>query len=99
MRRTRYYLIAAGLVFFAWRHHRQQQPAVLDEAGPPPDPATLAVERSTPAAPAHRCDGRVYCSEMRSCEEAEWFLQNCSGMKMDGDHDGVPCETQWCGRR
>jgi hypothetical protein len=19
-----------------------------------------------------------------------------AGMKMDGDHDGVPCEDQWC---
>ncbi|MBK7989381.1 MAG: cold shock domain-containing protein [Comamonadaceae bacterium] len=28
--------------------------------------------------------------------EATLFLQNCPGMEMDGDHDGVPCEEQWC---
>jgi hypothetical protein len=44
------------------------------------------------------CDGRQYCSQMTSCAEAMAFLQNCPGMKMDGNNDGVPCETQWCKR-
>ena len=43
-----------------------------------------------------RCDGRTHCSQMTSCEEATFFLRNCPGVKMDGDHDGVPCEQQWC---
>jgi endonuclease YncB( thermonuclease family) len=47
----------------------------------------------------YRCDGRSYCSQMKSCAEATWFLRNCPGMKMDGDRDGVPCETQWCNQR
>jgi hypothetical protein len=33
---------------------------------------------------------------MSSCEEATFFLKNCPGVKMDGNHDGVPCEQQWC---
>lgn len=45
---------------------------------------------------SYRCDGRTYCSQMRSCEEATFFLRNCPGVKMDGNNDGVPCETQWC---
>jgi len=49
---------------------------------------------STPA--TFTCDGRVYCSQMTSCEEATYFLQHCPGVKMDGDHDGIPCEKQWC---
>ncbi len=43
-----------------------------------------------------KCDGRRYCSEMTSCEEAMFFLNNCPNTKMDGDRDGVPCESQWC---
>jgi hypothetical protein len=43
------------------------------------------------------CDGRIYCSQMASCEEATFFLEHCPGVKMDGNHDGVPCEKQWCG--
>jgi len=42
------------------------------------------------------CDGRQYCSQMRSCAEATFFLRNCPGVKMDGDNDGIPCERQWC---
>lgn len=46
--------------------------------------------------PQYRCDGRTYCSQMTSCNEAKFFLRNCPGTKMDGDNDGVPCERQWC---
>ncbi|MBW8778750.1 MAG: excalibur calcium-binding domain-containing protein [Burkholderiales bacterium] len=61
-------------------------------------PALLAPERPVVDAEAanRRCDGRTRCSQMRSCEEATWFLKNCPGVEMDGDHDGVPCESQWC---
>ena len=42
------------------------------------------------------CDGRQHCSQMTSCAEAKYFIRNCPNTKMDGDHDGVPCERQWC---
>ena len=42
------------------------------------------------------CDGREHCSQMTSCEEATYFINNCPNTKMDGNHDGVPCERQWC---
>ncbi|KRV88128.1 excalibur calcium-binding domain-containing protein [Aeromonas veronii] len=56
-------------------------------------------EVSTPQATTfiRQCDGRQHCSQMTSCEEATWFLQNCPGTKMDGEGDGIPCENQWCG--
>jgi cold shock CspA family protein len=44
----------------------------------------------------YRCDGRTHCSQMTSCSEARFFLKNCPGTQMDGNHDGVPCEQQWC---
>ncbi|MGE0086173.1 MAG: excalibur calcium-binding domain-containing protein [Desulfococcaceae bacterium] len=43
-----------------------------------------------------RCDGRTRCSQMTSCEEAMFFINNCPDTKMDGDNDGIPCESQWC---
>lgn len=51
-----------------------------------------------PAATSSRfsCDGRTRCTQMRSCEEAKFFLDHCPGVQMDGDHDGIPCEQQWC---
>jgi cold shock CspA family protein len=42
------------------------------------------------------CDGRTHCSHMTSCDEAKYFIQNCPNTRMDGDGDGVPCESQWC---
>lgn len=42
------------------------------------------------------CDGRMYCRHMTSCAEARFFIENCPNTKMDGDRDGVPCESQWC---
>lgn len=42
------------------------------------------------------CDGRTHCAQMTSCAEATYFLRNCPGVQMDGNHDGVPCERQWC---
>lgn len=68
---------------------------------PTSSPASAGVDAldSAPPAPTFikQCDGRQYCSQMTSCEEATWFLQNCPNMKMDGEGDGIPCEDQWCG--
>ena len=41
------------------------------------------------------CDGRQHCSQMRSREEALFFIQHCPDTKMDGDSDGEPCESQF----
>ena len=46
--------------------------------------------------PGFRCDGRTRCSQMTSCAEASYFLKQCPGTRMDGDGDGVACESQWC---
>jgi hypothetical protein len=70
---------------------------------------TSASMTATPAARAplasnsYKCDGRKYCSQMRSCAEATYFLQHCPGVKMDGGNagelpNGVPCEAQLCRR-
>lgn len=55
---------------------------------------------NAPVLPSGRtkCDGRTRCAQMTSCAEAKYFLANCPGVTMDGNHDGIPCEQQWCGR-
>lgn len=42
-----------------------------------------------------QCQGKVWCTEMSSLEEALFYLKNCPGTKMDGDYDGEPCEHQF----
>ncbi|TGP86378.1 thermonuclease family protein [Mesorhizobium sp. M2D.F.Ca.ET.223.01.1.1] len=40
------------------------------------------------------CEPRRYCSQISSCEDAQWYLHNCTwGGKLDRDGDGVACET------
>jgi hypothetical protein len=61
-------------------------------------PASLDNSRSSLLArtqPQHQCDGREYCSQMHSYEEAKYFIENCPNTKMDGDGDGIPCERQF----
>lgn len=43
-----------------------------------------------------RCDQRKHCSQMTSCKEAKFFLNNCPDVMMDGDRDGTPCEQDMC---
>lgn len=51
------------------------------------------VTEPVPTGQTFRCDGRQHCSQMTSRAEAEYFVRNCPNTKMDGDHDGIPCEN------
>lgn len=46
-----------------------------------------------------QCEGKQHCSEMISCEEAQFYLEQCPDVLIDGDNDGVPCERQLCKHR
>jgi endonuclease YncB( thermonuclease family) len=60
-------------------------------------------DAETPSAPPPRsvpqagsgftCGGKQYCREMTSCAEARFYLQQCGLSRLDGDRDGVPCES------
>ena len=69
---------------------------VEDRSWIKPREAAPIAASAAPASSASRCDGRTHCSQMRSCEEATYFLQHCPNTQMDGDRDGVACERQWC---
>ena len=100
MRKLILLVIVGVLGWQGYRHYevRVHQPA--PQASPPQrGSAPVAQSKvSTAATAIYRCDGRVYCSQMTSCEEATYFLRNCPNVKMDGNNDGVPCEQQWCRR-
>jgi hypothetical protein len=44
----------------------------------------------------YSCTGKTSCTQMTSCNEARFYLENCPGVTIDGDGDGIPCEEQWC---
>jgi hypothetical protein len=79
----------------------QEKPAANPQSFQNPEkfaPTASNTPLATTSSSNFSCDGRKYCSQMRSCAEANYFLANCPGVKMDGDKDGVPCEKQWCSR-
>lgn len=41
----------------------------------------------------YTCSGKTKCGEMSSCSEAYFYLNSCSIKSLDGDKDGIPCET------
>jgi cold shock CspA family protein len=86
-------LVAAGV--YAYVNFSGGDPDRAATSAPSATPTTL---HSAPATSSFRCDGRKHCSQMTSCEEANFFLKNCPGVEMDGDFNGIPCEKQWCGR-
>ncbi len=69
-------------------------------------PAQYRREPDLPRAPAPQdrsrggggftCGTRTYCTEMRSCAEAQFHFRQCGLRRLDGDRDGIPCE-RLCG--
>jgi hypothetical protein len=60
-------------------------------------PASPDIYRPATVAQSWSCQPRRTCGQIGSCEEAKWYLYNCSwGGKLDGDSDGAPCE-KLCG--
>ncbi len=89
-------VVAIGLAIAAaigWVAHGQREVDRALDAAPAPAPQALRAT-AAPAQPMFSCDGRTHCSQMRSCEEARYFLRHCPDVAMDGDNDGEPCEQQ-----
>ena len=93
--------LAVFLLFLGWKGYTAYQERKLALASDQemgeyiaPDEEEASASDQSP----FTCDGRTRCSQMHSCAEATYFIQNCPGTEMDGDRDGVPCEKQWCNR-
>ena len=83
-------IVVAGLGFYAW-----QQFTLISSHREHSGDSQFATQRDR--TPGFQCLGKTRCSEMRSCDEAMFYLDNCTGVEIDGDGDGIPCERQWCG--
>ncbi len=73
----------------------------LAEAAPSSQsPAMAAVPAAAPARnfieqadDGPSCGAKWKCGQMNSCEEANYYLNQCGLGRLDGDGDGVPCES------
>jgi endonuclease YncB( thermonuclease family) len=71
-----------------WRRGgRAAAPAVSTPSSPPGQkpPSNSGVGFS--------CGSKRFCSQMTSCAEAQFHLRQCGLSRLDGDGDGVPCES------
>ncbi|WP_165735168.1 cold shock domain-containing protein [Pseudoalteromonas sp. C8] len=93
--------LIAALCFYAINkyntHSSSQTPIITNDLATNDDLATFDEKYPKVVIPKSTqnftCDGRQYCTEMRSREEAVFFINNCPNTKMDGDGDGKPCEN------
>ena len=90
-------ILGLGMVAYSrFQHAQTPPPLVRPEVWRFEPRASSGLAAQDLQAGTFSCDGRTYCSEMRSCDEAKYFLAHCPNTKMDGDNDGIPCERQWC---
>lgn len=79
--------MCAAIIALSW-------PAAASEAMSSAARSPLFQPERLETAQSWSCQPRKTCGRIRSCEEALWYLYNCSwGGKLDGDSDGAPCET------
>ena len=65
--------------------------ATTQESTPPP--VSTPPPASTPAPSGYSCSGKTTCGQMSTCEEAYFYMNSCGISRLDGDKDGVPCES------
>ncbi|MBJ40460.1 MAG: hypothetical protein CMD83_18730 [Gammaproteobacteria bacterium] len=51
------------------------------------------ISRGKEDAAEPECGSRRHCREMRTCAEAKYHLERFGLTRLDGDGDGIPCET------
>ncbi|MCL1077040.1 hypothetical protein D5R81_03925 [Parashewanella spongiae] len=94
--------LLAGGVYLYQQYTKITAPHTPINSAPIFEPVPVEPTRTFESGPSRSsqkfsCNGKKHCSEMRSCAEATFYLNNCPGTIMDGDGDGKPCKRQHCG--
>ena len=90
-------IVAIGLGIFQYftKHQSLSETTVSEPTYSEDSDTTLDQITSPQSSSQFSCQGKTHCSQMRSYEEAKFYLDNCPGTQMDGDGDGIPCERQF----
>jgi hypothetical protein len=99
MQRLIVLIIVAALGWYGYTKYQERlkpQPVATGQGQIGKSSSSKLLQSEPSISSPFKCDGRTYCSQMTSCAEATYFLKNCPGTKMDGNNDGIPCESQWC---
>lgn len=79
-----------------WEFRNGKKEDAATPAPPVAEPATPKADVSdgkSESSGLSCSSGKRFCKQMDSCEEATFYLNKCGVKRLDGDHDGVPCES------
>ena len=72
----------------------EARPQVAQASAPPaPRFSPMPVTASPSNTGGFTCGSKRLCREMSSCAEARFHMTQCGLSRLDGDGDGVPCES------
>ena len=63
----------------------------IERWGQQTPPVEVACEATEPT--SFTCGEKCTCGQMESCEEARFHLEQCGLSRLDGNGDGVPCDS------
>lgn len=99
MKRIIWILVLAAVGWYAWGTYEgraRAERAAEAAAQSSRKTGTVPAKATDPGPSFFTCDGRSSCTQMRSCEEARYFVRNC-GINNGASGEGAPsCENQWC---
>ncbi|MBI5889394.1 MAG: thermonuclease family protein [Nitrosomonadales bacterium] len=76
-----------------WSQTDPQAPWQWRKQHPWAKPDAFASRHGTAGTDELECGKKSRCREMRSCDEARFYLANCGIQTLDGNRDGIPCES------
>ena len=89
-------IVIAILAFLGWQGYTKHQANQLALANTQ-DTSEVSdavhsrrAQKDSNSLGSYSCDGRTYCSQMTSCQEATFFLNHYPGVKMDQRNIGNP---------
>ena len=90
------WILLAILALAAWNYHLNQEAEQRGEERGLIKEIVQGVQGAVyKRDPNFRCDGRQYCYQMKSKEEAMFFLSNCPETHLDDNNNGIPCEQDF----
>lgn len=75
-----------------WADENPVPPWEFRHGGKAAKDAKKSIEK-TVSGSGFACGKKTRCGQMSNCEEATNYLNKCSLVSLDRDHDGIPCES------
>lgn len=86
-------ILIAALILAVWNYYEEQQPKPENRTGLLAEFVQTVQGQVLKKNKQFQCDGRRFCPEMTSREEAEYFLHFCPSAQLDDNNNGIPCEN------